>query len=136
MVTHIDSFIYRPIDEYLFEYDNIGSPWPHYPHMVGNGGYVLRKVSTMQLTLGVRKPEEVGYVLESGYAQQKSEAEDVFWATNVKNQPPSDIALAFGVEMYSKCDLIPTGAHQISRFGGTFECSGDYWRFWDQYISS
>lgn len=136
LITHTDSFIFRPIDEYLYEYDQIGAPWPHYPEIVGNGGYVFRGVVAMQQTLGIRKPEEIGYILESGASQQNSEAEDVFWATNVKNQPGREIAINFAVEMYSECEIIPTGAHQIDRFGGTFECTGDYWRFWESKVLS
>lgn len=140
LISHIDTFILRPVELSMLHYDLIGAPWSHIKGMVGNGGYSLRGVNAITQTLGVRGEDEIGYLLEAGVDNNPGpedirKQEDIYWATRISNQPDESIALLFAVENFSDCESIPTGIHQMHHYPNTFECSGNYWRYWDRQIS-
>jgi hypothetical protein len=132
LITHTDSMILRPIDDWMYSYDLIGAPWVDKNTenktrpQVGNGGYTLRKVSAMiQLTQNVvytkKNPKGLLY-------------EDVWFADNLDNVPSEDIALFFGCEVYCS-NTIPTGVHKLYHHPRTFEISGDILRLFEKSCS-
>jgi len=109
LVFQTDTLIRRPIDKHFFNYDYVGAPWPfwvskHIPrtHNVGNGGFSLRNVATMNMI--------------STMFTIQNENEDVFFREKISSNsvPQTHEALEFSVEhMYHEN---PCGLHQAWRF--------------------
>jgi hypothetical protein len=57
LITHIDSAIFRKLDDWMYDYGMIGASWgdwepsPNGKPRVGNGGYTLRHVDSMKSVL-------------------------------------------------------------------------------------
>ena len=107
LIFQTDTLIRRPIDPEFFEYDYVGAPWPFYVSYVlpvekhvGNGGFSLRRISSMRLISCINGPTYPPL------------AEDVFFAERVaiKNLPTVTIACKFSVEHIWHED--PCGLHQ------------------------
>jgi hypothetical protein len=115
LVFQTDTLLRRQIDRDFFQYDYVGAPWTGHPTvkcrcLVGNGGFSLRRVSTMLAicTLySIPKPSR---------EQNFSENEDVFFAEHMdpKCVPSREMAARFSVEHIYHPD--PCGGHQVYRF--------------------
>jgi len=109
LITHIDSVLFRPLDDWMYDYDLIGAPWSLVQSgkpNVGNGGYTLRNVTCMQDTL-----QKFNYSAEY---PDYSYPEDMWWQEKLDNLPSELKALEFAAENYVAENFIPTGAHQLS----------------------
>ncbi len=123
-----DSYIFRPLDEHLFEYDYIGAPWREAvtgvdtwkkpeevgdtPHArVGNGGFSLRKVLSCYQ-----------YCIENMNKSKK--LDDVFFSFDTTlHIPTKEIAYEFAVETKlrdAEPPKSPVGIHKIWDYPGEF----------------
>lgn len=123
LITHIDSVIFRPVDDWVYEYDLVGAPWPQ--GGVGNGGYTLRNVEVMKSTV-----EKFKYLVEFPDAKKP---EDLWYHDRLKNLPKDHLALQFSVEQYTKSNIVPTGGHQLFKKGDTFIHTGEAFRLLQRY---
>jgi len=110
LVVQTDCLIRKKIEHVFFQYDYVGAPWPFLvshkigsSHSVGNGGFSLRRVSTMRniASLCTRHPLV---------------NEDVFFRENLSELcvPTTEEAKGFSVEHMFHPD--PCGMHQSWRF--------------------
>ena len=114
LITHIDTAIFRKLDDWMFDYEIMGAPWRSSvvrgeKPQVGNGGYSLRNVNSMKVTL-----DSQTYSVEHPHA---SFPEDMWWNRKIHNLPNELKALEFSAENFALDDFIPTGAHQLSQKG-------------------
>lgn len=123
LITHIDSVIFRPVDDWAFDYPLVGAPWPQ--GGVGNGGYTLRNVAVMKFTVN-----NISYAIQSPDAKFP---EDVWFSQHLQNLPTDDRALEFSVEMFTKNNVVPTGGHQLFKKLDTFVNSGDAFRLLQKF---
>lgn len=109
LIFQTDTIIRRRIDNVFFNYDYVGAPWPFQVSYsmrpeknVGNGGFSLRRVSTMRSIA----------TLDSISGQN----EDVFFAERVSfnSLPTIEQAMVFSVEHMWHDN--PCGVHQAWRF--------------------
>ncbi len=121
LIYHLDALIFSDqLKEWCArDFDYIAPPWIKYPgapyeglpieNKIGNGGFSLRKVSSLQRVLKrVRKPEitraYLRRILGRGKKFEHRRYEDVFWAMHATRFdpefkfPPIETALDFGFE--------------------------------------
>jgi len=122
-----DVMLVKPIEDWMYDYDYMGAPWARIPAaarpgkpQVGNGGYCIRKVSTMKEILKTKSFQGFG------------NNEDVFWQFWVDKLPTEQIAVKFSVEenvspWMQGFDLIPSGVHKPCEFE-PFNYLGDAFR--------
>jgi len=97
LIIQTDTLILKPIDNLYFQYDFVGAPWTQAwasgHKYVGNGGFSLRKTSTM------RKICYVESLRTSGHRHDNKQ-EDVFLSGKICSDKvaPVDIAKQFSVE--------------------------------------
>ncbi len=109
LIFQADTFIRKQIPDIFFLYDYVGSPWGWFPNgikrRVGNGGFSLRKVSTM-----------INICNKFTFNPETEEAEDVFFCKYIETDmvPPPTLASIFAVEHIYYND--PIGLHSIWRF--------------------
>jgi hypothetical protein len=125
LITHIDSVLFRPVDDWAFEYDLVGAPWPS--GEVGNGGYTLRNVSVMKTTV-----QQFSYSHEFSNA---TKPEDLWIHDHLKKLPSVDLALQFSVEQYTKPNIVPTGGHQLFLKNETFISTGNAFRLLQRFCN-
>ena len=112
LITHIDSVLFRKLDDWMYDYSMIGSSWgdwqpaPNGKPRVGNGGYTLRNVNSMKYVLKTEK----SYIAEH---PDGGAPEDVWWHYKIQNLPSESKALEFSAENFTLDDLIPTGGHKL-----------------------
>jgi hypothetical protein len=131
LITHIDSTIFRKLDDWMYDYGMIGASWgdwepaPNGKPRVGNGGYTLRHVNSMKYVIKTEK----SYVEEH---PDGGAPEDVWWHYKIQNLPSESKALEFSFEILSLDDFIPTGAHRMKDYTGTMVKMGKAFRFLQQ----
>ena len=126
LITHIDSVIFKPADDWAFEYDLVGAPWRW--NAVGNGGYTLRNVSVMKSTV-----QQFNYSHEFSNSKQP---EDVWFHDHLKKLPSVDLAMEFAVEeVINTNNIVPTGGHQLFKFVKEFLQSGNAFRLLQRFCN-
>ena len=99
LIFQTDSLIRKPIDEVYFQYSWCGAPWSFMRHGgCGNGGFSLRRVSTM-----------IDICNKYGSTER---AEDLYFNSHLKpgiDYPPKDLQTRFSCETIFHPD--PCGVH-------------------------